>query len=349
MRSRMKVLSAIAALATATTVLGAAASAQLSVAGREPTGTTMAAGLISPAAWLEPSGLYFGSATSKQVTANTDLRRVNPTSGRVYASQTVEGVARYVAEADGKIWVQSQTQINSVSPGPAVVTALNPATLRVDKTITFGQSAPARGLVAAGGSVWAADSEDLVRIDPATMKVTKTIGAGTTVVDSFTSAVTDSRGRSLVTGLDTPGGNRIQRRNAHTGDVEATSAAMKVGALADTVYDNGVWVAVSTGNSGYLERLSLTSLDVTATPTAAAGSNDGSAAIYGGHLFVIRLTTPTNDYCGNVITGTPEAVLTNIRHGLLLTATATTFYYIPNTTSASDKYRIQRDSLPTLC
>jgi hypothetical protein len=159
---------------------------------------------------------------------------------------------------------------------------------------------------------------------------------------------TDSRGRSLVTSVLNRTATRIQRRNSQSGTVEARSAAFKsFGSTAESVYDNGAWTEVDAGTSRYLERFSLTTLQVTATPAAAAGST--WARVYGGHLFVQGQTTPRYAYCGNLITGQPEANLATVQDGQILAASTTTYYYEPNATSTNVTHRVQRASVPAAC
>jgi hypothetical protein len=183
-----------------------------------PSGSgTIARGLVNPGAWDVSSGLYLSSATSKAVRTNTRLERVTAVTGQVLASHDVDGVALAVTETNNKLWVESQTLMkNGVVAGPTLVSVLDPMTMQVERTVTLGRSNLADGLVAAGGSVWAADTTDLVRIDPATDLVTKTIPASTNDGKNamFTAVTTDSRGRSLVTSVMNRTASRIQRRNS---------------------------------------------------------------------------------------------------------------------------------------
>jgi hypothetical protein len=319
MRSQSRILATATAVAVAVGVWAATASGQVTA---QPTPTTMARGLINPGAWITSSGLYLSSATSEARTAKTTLRRVNATTGQVAASQTIDGQPVALAEAGSKVWVETQTQLAGVASGPAVVTALNPQTLQIERTIKVGApSTQAVGLVVADGSVWATDMTELLRIDTATVTVTKTVAAsandGKDAV--YTGVATDGRNRSLVTTVQNRTNTRIQRRRASTGTVEARSTAFKsYGAVVDSVFDNGAWTSVDAGQSGYLERLSLSTLEVTARPAAAAGSTATWARVYGGHLFVAGLGASPSTYCGNTTTGQPEASLSDVRHGLLL-------------------------------
>jgi DNA-binding beta-propeller fold protein YncE len=106
-----------------------------------------------------------------------EVLRVSPTSSQVTARVNLGVIPTALAAGYGSVWVGS-------SSGPRlVVWRLQPATLRVEQTITIGAAASflATVDVAVGmGSVWATnyDQGTLVRIDPRKGNVTDTIRLG---------------------------------------------------------------------------------------------------------------------------------------------------------------------------
>jgi DNA-binding SARP family transcriptional activator/streptogramin lyase len=106
-----------------------------------------------------------------------EVLRVSPTTARVTAAVNLGVIPTALTAGYGSVWVGS-------SAGPRlVVWRLNPATVRVEQTITVGatRSFIATVDVALGmGSVWATnyDQGTLVRIDPRSGDVTDTIHLG---------------------------------------------------------------------------------------------------------------------------------------------------------------------------
>jgi DNA-binding beta-propeller fold protein YncE len=103
--------------------------------------------------------------------------RASPVTGRVNGSLNLGTIPTALAAGYGSVWVGSS------SGRRLVVWRLDPQTLRVDQTVTVGtaDSFLATVDVAVGaGSVWTTDYDEgtLVRIDPASGTVSKTIHIG---------------------------------------------------------------------------------------------------------------------------------------------------------------------------
>jgi hypothetical protein len=185
------------------------------------------------------------------------LARVDPVTGQATAQNTFSpGWVSPPVAAGGALWLTDSTA------AIRVLLRLDPATLMVTGELRIPDGeAPDAGdvgeqLAFAGGSLWADGGAQLLRIAPATAAVTAVVPLTAGTFSSRLGASPD--GSTLVVSEMGSMSGAVQRRDPETGAVLA-SAAMAGPASAEigAVTGTSVCVAQPTGNSGFVERLSL--------------------------------------------------------------------------------------------
>ena len=278
----------------------------------------------------------------------TVLDRVDPVTGQATARNTFSpGWVSPPVAAGGALWLTDSTAAGRV------LLRLDPATLMVTGELRIpGTETPDAGdtgqqLAFAGGWLWADSGAQLLRIAPATAAVTAVIPLTAGTFSSRLGASPDGS-TLVVTEMGTRSG-AVQRRNPETGAVLASAAmAGPASAAIGGVTGTSVWVAQSTGNFGFVQRLSL----ATMTPDHASdvsGTNAIRALVAAGALWVTDHAGGTaRNYCASAATGRvlaplPMAAAPRAR---LLGVTGGHLYYAVPATGGS---RILTVPVPAAC
>jgi hypothetical protein len=244
----------------------------------------------------------------------SELARVDPASGRVEAARQLGAAFGQAIAASGALWV-----VTTAGPNETLL-RLNPQTLKLTGQRQIGgasnQGTAANSLAAAGGGLWAARGNLLLRLSLPGAQVTTSIilpGAASSDLSA------DAAGTVLVVGeADSGGRGAVQRRDPVTG---AILAAHPIGGVATPTVagpiGSSVWVSEPTGMLGYVQRLDATTLAAAttvncelarSTNTCMTGTNAITARIAGGLLWV---TQPTGgiirNYCADPSDGRPLA------------------------------------------
>ena len=259
---------------------------------------------------MTDNGLIVASQkTPLDATSPSKLDLVDFVTGRIEA-ETQLGATTFddAAEAWGDLWVTTSNQAGKV------LLRLNPHTFEVTDrwALGGGQSALAdHDLAVAGGALWVAETDRLLRISPTDGAVTLSVplpGANSSDVAS------NAAGTVLIDGEANDGQGALQLRNPTTGGLLASHPFLGVVApIVSGVDGNRVWVAEPTGMQGYVELLDLNTLtplspgacnDGGIGPTCVSGTNAISAILFDGLLWVTQVGGgPERNYCADPITG----------------------------------------------
>ncbi len=230
---------------------------------------------------------------------------------------------------------------------------MNPVTLTVTGQLQVGggsfQSAANRDnhLSIAGGALWVAGGDRLVRVSLKTMKATRVV----TLPGAFTSAIAGNADGSLliVSEANSGGLGSLQRRDPVSGALLASHQVIGVTAPAlGGVIDSGAWMAEPTGMMGYVERVSTATL--AAVPgTSVAGSNGIDVALADGVIWVSQQDGgPGDNYCANPVTGRVLAPIP-LPGRELDSPIAFTRQYVYYGANASDGCYLRRLAVPAAC
>ena len=246
--------------------------------------------------------------------ARSELARVDPASGRIEAARPLGAAFAQAISAGGALWV-------SVSGArDETLLRLSPQTLKLTGrrriASTPSQGLAATAVAAAGGGLWAADGNRLLRLSLPGARITASItlpGAATSDLSA------DPAGTVLLVGeADSSGRGAVQRRDPATGAVLAAHPMLGVAApVVAGPAGSAVWVSQPTGLLGYVQRLDATTLAAAtarhcelqkSTNTCLTGTNAIMARIADGLLWV---TQPAGwagrNYCADPATGRPLA------------------------------------------
>jgi hypothetical protein len=177
---------------------------------------------------------------------------------------------------------------------------LDPVTLMVTGELRSGAGGDDGASAAyAGGSLWLAGGDELLRVSPATAEPTAVIALRGARASSVAASpdgsvlVVSERGRS---------GSSVQRRDPRTGALLA--AHQVAGAVViDGVAGSGVWVTVPDGASARAERYATGTM----TPDASVPVGGGVIRLAAGLLWVTG--GPGQDYCAAPSSGRRLATL----------------------------------------
>jgi hypothetical protein len=201
--------------------------------------------------YVTASGLY----VSWEVNHSADeLARADGTTGTIEAERDLGAEVVDVLAAGGWLWA------TVASPaGANTLLRLNPATLAVTGRQALGAQRTGAGYLAvAGGGLWAASGDELLRLSLPGGHVTARValrGASNSMVAA------NATGTILLDGEADWGSGAVQRRDPHTGKLLAEIPMVGVIApFIGGVIDSGVWISEATGMMGYAERLNLTTL-----------------------------------------------------------------------------------------
>jgi hypothetical protein len=239
----------------------------------------------------------------------SELARIDAATGRVEAvSQPILGYNMPLYAA-GSLWL-------TASPtGGTELLRLDARTLR-----TTGQWPLAgavtrplsgRDLAVAGGWLWVAAEDQLLRVSLSTGQVTLSVPIPQAAESNVAA---NAAGTILVDGQANSGGmGTVERRNPTTGALLASQpSSATVAPVIGGVSGSSVWIQVSTGMMGNVERLNATTLSLSpsdlsnckegrSTPTCIFGSNGITPSLANGHLWVTQLAGL--NYCANPTSG----------------------------------------------
>jgi|SRR5271165_3460083 len=239
------------------------------------------------------------------------LARLDPRTGEVSARNTFSpGVLGAPLFADGALWVTDSGIFGEF------LLRLDPAALMVTGELKVGgRAAGVPAVAAAGGSLWLAGGEELLRVSPVTVAQTAAIGLPG-AISSGVAASPD--GSVLVVSISGPSGSSVQRRDPRTGALLAAHPA--VGAVViDGVAGAGVWVSTAARAERY----------ATATMIPEAGMTPGGSDIRvaDGRLWVTG--GRARDYCADASSGRSLAALPGPgpRQARLLAVAGRVLYY----------------------
>ena len=311
-----------------------------------------------PAAYAAGGRLYVAQRVVPPVNfVRNELIRVDPESGRLMAVRQLDSTFDQALLADGALWVGTGRSTRT-GLGRAWLWRLDPRTLAVRSRLAlsapnlFGGSAT---MALAGGWLWVASSNHLVRISPADGRITERIA-----IDEVASVAASPSGQVL---LVSEGGERseVQRRDPRTGALLATSGLFE-GAAAPYiggVVDGGAWISQSGGMMGSVERLDIKTLRITGFTGAPAnpgitgppqifGTNGIEAQLIDGILWVSQPAGgPQRNYCGDPRTAVSRAPIKLPAWGMFLTADANAVYYVAD--GSARREQLDREPLDPRC
>ncbi len=248
----------------------------------------------------------------------SELVRIDAATGRIEASQRFSAFVLQALEAAGSLWVSTWT---SSVPAAATLLRLNPRTLQVTGRwhVGIGGEPDWAGqvLVVAGGGLWAAAGNRLVRVSLPGGRVTASIA----LPAAFSSDLSaNAAGTELIVGeADSEGQGAVQRRDAATGAVLASRRESGVAApMVAGPVGLAVWITEPTGMMGYIQRLDAASMtpgqstceEGQVTGTCVSGTNDITARIADGVLWVTQVAGgKMRNYCADPVDGRKRAAI----------------------------------------
>ena len=239
------------------------------------------------------------------------LARLDPRTGDVSARNTFSpGVLGAPLFADGALWVTDSGTFGEF------LLRLDPAALMVTGEMKAGgRAAGMAAVAAAGGSLWLAGGDELLRVSPVTVAQTAAIALPGTV-SSAVAASPD--GSLLVVSTSGPSGSSLQRRDPRTGALLAAHPAAGA-AVIDGVASAGVWVSTAARAQRYAT--------ATMTPEASVTAGGDDIWVAGGRLWVSG--GRARDYCADASSGRRLATLPGPgpRQARLLAVAGRVLYY----------------------
>ena len=275
-----------------------------------------------------------------------ELARVEQATGAIKATRLLmPGQVRPPLSADGWLWV-----VIATSAGESVL-RLNPVDLAEAGEVMvgggtdqgFGQGSH---LAVAGGALWVADGDRLLRVSLKTGRVIATIP----LPGAYTSDVGANKdGTVLIVSEATDGGlGQVQRRNPVTGTVMVSYQMIGVAApQIGGVIESGVWIAEATGMMGYIERFGV-AIMAPDPATRVEGTNGIDVTVVGGLAWVTEAGDARYDYCADPVTGHVLARIPlpdPLQGGVLAVSSRYVYYQSP----ASDGFYLKRLTVPAAC
>jgi hypothetical protein len=281
----------------------------------------------SPAAYATPLGLYVYDsepAALRRHTVRTELRRIDSRSGRVLAHARLTGTIVQTLIVGADLWVTTKSGPEDLLTvwrlAPTSLTIRSLTHMPVPKPTGFAGTVGYDGSMAsAGGWIWVADVDRIVRLASAN----GSISAVVMFPNSGGLSVTGDGGRTLMAlgGSDLV---RAFRLNPVDGSVLATSKPF-LGAGSGTfggIIDGGIWMYMGTGHLGFGARMRLPDLRTTPTPFEQRYTTQYiNVHVVDGFLAVSGVPPSVSDvYCADPVTGRSRARLHSAAGDNFLTA-----------------------------
>ncbi len=266
-----------------------------------------------------------------------ELMRVDPETGQVAAKRWLGSAYNQALLANGSLWVAGTRAARSW------LWRLDPKSLAVRTKVLIGADGDGTTeayptMTVAGGWLWVGYWNELLRVSLTTAEVTKVVAVPHAQGIGVSS---DGHGRTLV---DSAGQQKayIQSRNPEDGSLIAQSSTIESVSrpFIGGVFGDGIWISNGTGSAGYVERLSLRTLESTSfrgaqphpgieMPPSIFGSNGVAARVIDGVLWVTQIAGgPGRNYCGDPLTGVFRARLGLSEQADFLTADAGRVYFL---------------------
>gem|GEM_PF-1500130 len=241
----------------------------------------------------------------------TELALVDLAAGRILARRNLGAVyldLDQAVTADGSLWLTTMT---SDHLSGQTLLRLNPATLAVEGHWSVEHAGGgAETFALAGGALWLAGGDRLLRFSPQQERVTLVVSLG----DAASSwvAASESGDTLVVSEANSGGQGAVERRDPLSGKLLASAAVQGIAAPAVQLYnDSVVWVSESTGMLGYVQLLALGKLDSARagcgegpTSTCVRGTNSIYARVMANLLWVTDLPGgPATNYCADPSNG----------------------------------------------
>ena len=262
--------------------------------------------MLSPRVAVTASGVYVTWQLSPPGSAVTssELTRIDAATGQIEVRREVNSDIDQVIVAAGYLWVAAQSARNRT------LLRLDPATLTITGRWNLaGAARQAWGfhLAVAGGGLWVAAANLLIRLSLPTARETTSIafpGADSSDLSA------NAAGTVLIfSEADSAGHGTVQRRDPLTGALVSSYPMQGVAAPAVAgPIDSSVWVSEATGMLGYVQRLTSTTLapdesrcwEGRSTNTCVEGTNGISAGLANGLLWVTQIAGGrARNYCAD--------------------------------------------------
>jgi hypothetical protein len=269
--------------------------------------------LLMPQVAVTATGLYVAWQVSRPGSVPiSELVRIDEASGRVEAARPLGAAFEQAISAAGALWVAAST---GSYPAAQTLLRLNPDTLQLTGKWLVGTGAgqhwAAQVLVVAGGGLWAAGGNRLLRLSLPGGQITASIALPGAASSDLSA---NAAGTILVVGeADSGGRGAVQRRDPTTGALLASYPMMGVSAPAVAgPAGSAVWVSESTGMMGYVQQLNAATMtaegiacrDGRTTSTCVEGTNDVTARLAGGLLWITQIAGGNaRNYCADPVTG----------------------------------------------
>ncbi len=271
--------------------------------------------LLDPTVAVTGSGVYVAWQVSPAGgVVRAELARVDPASGRIEATRLLGAAFGQAVSTGGALWVAV------TAPPDITLLRLSPQALKLTArwriASNSSQGLAPTALAVAGGGLWAAGGNRLLRLSLPGARITASIimpGAASSDLSA------DAAGTVLIVGESDSGGRgAVQRRNPATGAILAAHPVLGVAAPAVAgPACSAVWVSEPTGMLGYVQRLDATTLAAAttrncelerSTNTCLTGTNAITARIAGGLLWITQpVGGAARNYCADPSDGLPLA------------------------------------------
>jgi hypothetical protein len=276
-----------------------------------------------------------------------ELSRVDQATGAVEATHRLSpGYVGTLLAAAGWLWVTTATSAGEsllrLNPVGLTETAALPVNGGTLQGIGFGSH-----LAAAGGALWVAGGDRLLRVSLTTGQVIGSIP----LPGAYTSGVAaNGKGTVLVVSEANDSGiGSVQRRDPVTGALLASHPMLGVTAPALAgIIDSGVWVSEPTGLLGYVERFRTATM-APEPATDVPGDNGIHALVADGVVWITdHVGGARRNYCANPVTGRRLATipLPDLDQDSLLAVSGRYLYY---DSPASHGWYLRRTPVSAVC
>jgi hypothetical protein len=315
--------------------------------------------LLMPQVAATAAGLYVAWQLSRPGDAvQSELARVDAATGRVEAARYLGAAFEQAIVAAGALWVATATGSAMTAQ---VLLRLNPDTLTPTGRWQIGTGDGPHWamqlLVVAGGGLWVADGNRLLRLSLPGGTMTASIALPGAASSDLSA---NAAGTVLVVGeADSGGRGAVQRRDPVTGALLASFPLIGVAAPAVAgPIGSVVWVSEATGMMGYVQRLDAATMtdegsacQEGGTPsTCVEGTNDVTARLAGGLLWVTQIAGGNaRNYCADPFTGRTIAPLElpqAAQDQVLAITPDRIFYAAPG--PGADQY-LRQEAIPSAC
>lgn len=312
-----------------------------------PTHAALLRGLDMPDAYAAGGRLYVAARVMPPVNwFRSELMRVDPISGRVYATRQLDSTFDQALLAHGVLWITTSWSTRT-GLGRSWLWRLDPRTLAVRSRRAMSKLSRSGGFASmaiAGGWLWLASANQLDRISLSEGSVTRRIEVSQVAAvgaspSGQTLLVSEGRARSYV-----------ERRSPRTGALLARSRVFEgvTAPYIGGIVDGGAWISQSGGMMGYVLRLNLATLRISTGSPRPTGTNGIRAQLIGGVLWVSQLAGgPQRNYCGDLRSGVSRAPVKLPAWGQFLTADSTSVYYVPDANHR--RQELDREAIDPRC